>query len=136
LFTWGGTDDFDEIYSVLEGVNAPLWDLVAPPKHRLVFQGGHHWDHLPAGQSQCQQTRGPCNLVPLLAADFAALFLTRYMPPPASTIPRIPLSLTPAAVELTPEQQVFASGRLAGLAALSSHPECVLQHHPVAASQE
>jgi hypothetical protein len=91
-----------------------------------VFQDGYHWDYLPADQRG--QTAGPCDLVKFLAADYTALFLSRYLPPPAAAIPRIPPTLQPPEVELTPEQQRFAGGQLLGLSRLPTYPHCTVRH--------
>lgn len=125
LFAWGTGNDADAAFEGRAG--AALWDQVRQPKHRLRFLAGSHFDYLKTGQSACANNdRGPCGLVGAVAADVAALFLSRYMPPPdvGFRAGSVRVTLTPPALKLTPEQQSFAGGHLGGLHALPRHSEC------------
>ena len=129
LLMWGTPDDGQELHAVLNVNNAFLWNNIPPPKHRLVFANGHHWDYLPVDQIQCKQTPGDCRLIKSLAADFIALFLARYMRPPASSNPPdIPASLEKVEHALTQEQDFFAGAHLTGLSAIGADTECTLTH--------
>jgi hypothetical protein len=132
LFTWGSNSDIGEIQAVLEGANSVLWDQVASPKHRVVFKDGAHWDYLRPNETTCDQGgRGPCTLVSALAADFVALFLSKYVPPQhwsQSYNILIPDSLLPPPISLTLEQQFFAGGHLMGMTLVTSAQECAATH--------
>jgi alpha/beta superfamily hydrolase len=130
LFAWGSIVDQAEQDAVLEDGSGVVWDEVAPPKHRLVFSDGHHWDYLPPPQSTCGQTQGPCDLVGLLAAAFTATFLSKYMPPAewANGGLSIPDNLLPPTTELTVEQQFFAGAHLPGLSLISLRGDCSVTH--------
>lgn len=123
LLTWGSIDDTAEINAVLEGSNAPLFDSVPRPKHRVVFAEGHHWDYLPANQTTCESSTGPCDLVDNLAADLVAVFLSKYLAPPGFAGSTIDDDFTLPEVELTQDQQFFIGGHLTGLRAIENRPE-------------
>jgi pimeloyl-ACP methyl ester carboxylesterase len=122
LFAWGQADVFADLGS--------LWGQVALPKHRLVFALGEHWDYLPANSTTCEDARGPCDLVRYLAADFAATFLSKYMPPQRWPQLRhdIEDNLIPPPHALTEEQQFFAGSHLMGLSLICDNGACSATH--------
>ncbi len=105
------------------------WNALPAPKHRLVFPDGEHWDYLPASETECDTNSGPCTLVHDLSADFAAVFLSKYMPPERAGFAAgfIPDNLVPPTVPLTTDQQFFIGGHLASFRAVASHPGCGAQ---------
>jgi pimeloyl-ACP methyl ester carboxylesterase len=119
LFTWGTADDPGENSAVLGG---ELFDSVPRPKHRVVFAGGHHWDYLRPNRTSCGETTGPCRLVGSLSADFACLFLSKYLPPRGLSGGAIPDDLSLPTVNLTNEQQFFAGAHLTGLRTIARPP--------------
>jgi Chlorophyllase len=123
LFAWGQAD-------VLADLGNILWGQVALPKHRLVFALGEHWDYLPANSTTCEDARGPCDLVRYLAADFAATFLSKYMPPQLwpqlSSV--IENNLIPPPRMLTVEQEFFAGNHLMGLSLICDNIVCSATH--------
>jgi len=125
MFMFGTGDDLD---ANLEA--GGLFEKVKPTKHKIAFAGGAHFDYLPHKiDSSCGQGADvACDLVRLLAADFTALFFTRYMPPPLLAIPGIPANLLPPAVDLTPQQQFYAGSMLVGLSLVRGARECGLTH--------
>jgi hypothetical protein len=124
LFTWGS----DSADIIEQPANLGIfWDDIPAPKHKITFQGGYHWDYLPEGQSLCGNDRGPCNLLPSLASDFTALFISKYMAPESAVL-SIPGSLEPPQTSLTFEQEFYAGGHLIGLAGLASGSGCSLTH--------
>jgi pimeloyl-ACP methyl ester carboxylesterase len=119
LFAWGQADPIADLGS--------LWGRVASPKkYKLVFARGEHWDYLPANSTTCGRFRGPCDLVGLLAADFAATFLSKYMPPERWPQLRsdIKNDLIPPPHALTTEQQFFAGAHLMGLSRICASSVC------------
>ena len=91
------------------------WNLLTTPKHKIMFNRGQHWDYVPAPDTACGTTPGPCDNVDNLAADFAALFMSKYMPPPGGfgdPASSIPDNLTPPEISLTVQQQFFAGSHL------------------------
>jgi hypothetical protein len=120
LHTWGLGGD----------VNAPLSDALfgalATPRHKAVFDGGEHWDYLPAGRTTCDQARGTCDVVHVVATDLVCTFFGKYMPPEGwptlGTI--IPDSLIAPALSLTFEQQFFAGNNLMGLSLMTGRAGC------------
>ena len=84
----------EEIFASLD---AGLWDQVAAPKHRVVFDGAEHWDYLPAGDSSCETERGPCECVHVLTRDIVSVFFGKYLPPEEwpRLGDRVPNSLVP-----------------------------------------
>ena len=127
MFTWGTGDDND---AKLDGPNASLFDKVSGSKHKIVFEGGNHFDYLPTDLlMRCgSNSAGPCDLVSLLAADFAALFLARYMPPPMTTVQIAPSLQFIDPGELTPEQEFYAGAHLVGLSLIGGNSDCSLTH--------
>lgn len=140
LLFWG--DDL-----TLEVLTVPMssWeDQFTAPTHVVEVLGGGHWDYLPPGRSACEHGtadgRGPCGLVPFLAADIVACFLTRYLPPP--DLPEISLpwpfgsipflftihpSLRPPVLILSDEQKFFAGGHLSAWQLVEGRDECGLR---------
>jgi alpha/beta superfamily hydrolase len=128
LFAWGS--DATESNAQIDVV-ADIWDRIKTVKHKLVFENGLHWDYLPPSDHPCKdELKGKCSLVPSLAADYAALFLSRYVPTAGAVIKGlIPPSLTPPSVVRTALQDVFWSGHLQGLKCLPSAGErCKVTH--------
>ncbi len=123
LFMWGTDDDpvGGDLDAQLDGEQIFQWNKVQPPKHRVRFIGGPHFDYLKPGQSACVSS-GPCSLVSSVAAHVAALFLSGCMPPPDAGIPKksIDVSLTLPPLSLTRAQEFFVGGHLGGLKATIS----------------
>lgn len=124
LLTWG-TEPGLEVLTVPFG----RWrEQFSGPTHVVEVHGGGHWDYLPAGRSGCEGDpgRGPCHLVPHLAGDVVACFLTRYLRPDG--VPQTPWpwplsawlpephaihpSLRRPPLVLTQQQEFFAGGHL------------------------
>jgi Chlorophyllase enzyme len=125
LFAWGSNDTFADLGS--DG----FWGEVAPPKHQLVFAGAGHWDYLPANSTMCEGrgiggVRGPCDLIQNLAADLAATFLSKHMPPQRWPELRHDIGddLIPPPHALTEEQQFFAGNHLMGLSLICDTSVC------------
>ncbi|MCW5983562.1 MAG: hypothetical protein KIT09_36060 [Bryobacteraceae bacterium] len=116
--------------SALEDVEASLpdsvWNALPRPRHRAMFANGFHWDYLPAGQTPCDLNRGPCPRVAGASVDLVTMFFAKHLPPEFSPdMPdKIPDSLTPPELELTPEQEFYAGGHLIGYKLLAGNPEC------------
>jgi hypothetical protein len=129
LLTWGtGGED---LLVPVEDWN----DRLAAPAHVVELHDAGHWDYLPGGRSTCTGQRGPCTLVPALAADVVALFFARYLPPEnwADASPwwfpwfpwfRVHPSLRPPTLLLSAEQKFFAGGHFAAWALMADRPAC------------
>jgi pimeloyl-ACP methyl ester carboxylesterase len=119
LFVWGSEES-------LASLDTGLWDLIAAPKHRVLFDRAEHWDYLPAGRSTCETRRGPCDLVGVLTMDIVSAFFGKYLPPEGwpDLGSRLPNSLIPPSLTLTTEQQFFAGGHLMGLSRIGEHAGC------------
>lgn len=108
LFFWGsGEPSF--------GLPESYWNALSTPKHQIVFNRAQHWDYVPASDTACDSEAGPCDNVDNLAADFTALFVSKYMPPPGGfgdPASSIPDDLTPPQVNLTVQQEFFTGGHL------------------------
>ncbi|CAG0935832.1 hypothetical protein TFLX_04682 [Thermoflexales bacterium] len=130
LFTWGSGDDVEAQLDRPQLLS--LWNTIRLPKHKLVFKGGAHFDYLYSTELPCNsaKSKGPCSLVPSLAADYAALFLSRYIPPAGAGIKGlIPPTLVPPFVHRTALQDFFATGHLEGVNSLPQHgTDCLLDH--------
>jgi alpha/beta superfamily hydrolase len=125
------------VLSVLEAIGAPsffmwgderdrldvggLWDHVQAPKHGAFFPG-MHFDYL-TPWTGCSFLRGSCTLIEPVAAELAALFITRYMPVNLS-LAHIPVTLDPPNVTLTPKQQFFGAAGLTGLQDIKTRAGC------------
>ena len=122
LFTWG-TEAFSERDAILPD---SLWNQIAVPKHRAVFTNGEHFDYLYAPQLPCRGTKGPCRYVGEATADLVTMFFARYLPPElAPDLPgRIPNTLVPPPLQLTPEQEFFAGGHLIGMGLFNGNAQC------------
>ena len=119
LLVWGGASDlFTDIGS--------SWDQLVSPRHRVVFRNGEHWDYLPDTDIPCALTRGLCDGLGPAVDDVVTMFFGRYLPSELAVdlIERIPASLVPPPLELTPEQQPFASAFLTGLSVLRDEAGC------------
>jgi alpha/beta superfamily hydrolase len=125
LFAWGShdTEDFAQI-----DVIPDVWNKIKTVKHKWVFEKGRHWDYLsPSELPGSSDERGPCSLIPALAADYIALFLSRYVPPAGAGIAGlIPPKLIPVPTAArTALQDLFWSGHLEGLKSLpTAGKEC------------
>ncbi len=129
LLAWG-TDD-DSLVPVAE------WESkLAAPAHVAQLKDGRHWDYLPEGRITCSSNvRGPCELVPYLAADLVTLFFSRYLKPErwaAQSTPtwlpwfNVDPSLTPPPLLLTTRQKFYAGGHLAVWPLLRQSKTCAL----------
>jgi hypothetical protein len=128
MFMWGtGSSD---IFARLEGGADLIWQETPGATHKVVFRGGEHWDYLRQGTTTCADFNGPCTLMRSLAADFLTTFLSHYMPPQKWLLlnATIPHSLIPPPLNLTPEQEFFAGGHLAGFAEIGSSEICSFTH--------
>lgn len=122
LLVWGGVEDsFTQLSDA-------AWNELPRPRHRAVFAEGRHWDYLPAGATPCDPERGPCRHHAAASADLVTMFFAKYLPPElAPQLPgRIPDSLTPPPLVLTPEQEFYAGGHLYGMRAIQDSPGCGL----------
>jgi pimeloyl-ACP methyl ester carboxylesterase len=116
FFMWGNGLFFEDL-----DVFSPNWSTVPGIKYAGVFEG-EHFDFI-TDQPGCGEPRGACPLIGAAAADLVALFLARHNPVLLSN-PDVPVDLQPPAAPLTPEQQFFAGGRLAGLTQLEDREGC------------
>jgi hypothetical protein len=125
LFTWGGL--VEDTQAVL---GETAWNIIPPPKHRVVFAGAHHWDYLRPIGSDCALTVGDCSLVGAVAADMVTIFLSKYLMPEAAgpLLNFILEDLVLPAIELGFEQQYFAGGHLSGLSLLPLNAACTVTH--------
>lgn len=103
------------------------WNALPPPKHKIVFAQGRHWDYLPAGTTPCEEARGPCRFLKAAASDFVITFFSKYLPP--ELVPNlpdlIPDSLVPPPLDLsTFEKEFYGGGHLTGVRALSGNDAC------------
>lgn len=119
------------------GLTEPEWNALSPPKHRAVFKKGDHWDYLPLEEWEslpCISSRGPCPHVPAATADLLTMFFGKYVPPELSPHlpPRIPSSLFPPRLVLSPKQKPFATNYLVGMRALDTHSDCGIALTPPA----
>lgn len=131
LFTWGS--DFP---AEVLGVQVSQWEALTSPAHVAEFHDAGHWDYLPVGRSACHESEpASCTLMPFLAADLVACFLTRYLRPEGVPVKKwgpwklftIHRSLRPPAFfpwYLTSEQQFYAGGHLNAWKAVPSHDGC------------
>lgn len=115
LFAWGTGDDAD---------SGGLWASIPEPKHQLRFENGDHWDYLPAASTTCESSVGPCSLVEGLTADFTAVFISKNMPPEASSPFTIPDDLSVPAVVLTADQVFYAGAHLTSFQLITSTAGC------------
>jgi hypothetical protein len=88
-----------------------LWNLVAPPKYH-GFYSGEHFDYIP-DEPNCDELRGDCPLISIIAADLVALFITRYTRVPLARA-RIPANLDPPPVALSSSEETFSGGQISG----------------------
>ena len=129
MFMWGTGIEIPEPYAQLEGPNDAVWHETPGATHKVVFRGGEHWDYLQPGISTCETTRGPCELIQSLSADFLTSFLSHYVPPHPSTNSAIPHSLTiPLPLNLTLQQEFYAGGHLQGFAQIGTATGCSVKH--------
>jgi pimeloyl-ACP methyl ester carboxylesterase len=124
LFTWG--TGFGDVFST---IGDATWDSLPGTKHRAVFPDAGHWDVLPPSRTTCENQRGDCDLVWVLAMDLVAAFIGRYLPPESwvgytSTIPR---ALAPVVLTPTDEQAFFVGGHLTGFGRLEGSAGCSVE---------
>ena len=102
------------------------WNALPGEKHKLVFEDGEHWDYVPPSVTTCDNTASACGLIDDLAADFTAVFLSKYMPPEeAGILPGfIDPNLVLPAVSLSPQQAFFAGGHLASFGLVGPDANC------------
>lgn len=120
LLFWGGAGD---LFTQLSDAQ---WQQMRKPRHRVVFEEGEHWDYLSETTVPCSHGAGACPHLASATADLVTMFLGRYLPPEhATSLPqRVPPTLEPPALNLTPEQEFFAGGYLGGYEALEGHASC------------
>lgn len=106
LFLFGTADTYANLQP------ASSWSSVPSPTHRVIFDGGTHWDYLDT-QSACDTSNGPCDLVHSLTADLTALYLSKRM-----RVLSIPDSLEPPAFSLSADQIFYAGGHLSSFDSL------------------
>ena len=118
LFAWG-TVDFAADAS-------RLWGIIPQPKHQLRLEDGHHWDYLLPANTTCETSVGPCSLVEGLAADFTAVFISKYVQPEASalTANTIPDHLSVPSVTLTGDQVFYAGSHLTSFQLIAATAGC------------
>ncbi|MBC9795821.1 alpha/beta fold hydrolase [Sinomicrobium weinanense] len=90
-----------------------FWNSLPVPKHQAVFQGGFHWDYLPSGATNCEQSvggRGDCSSTSILSTELLSMFFGKYLRKSNRPYARIPNSLIPPDLTLTSEQQFYAGG--------------------------
>jgi hypothetical protein len=124
LFIRGGDTTVQEVSTV---ISDPQWNALPPPKHKIEFAQGEHWDYLPAGTTPCNQSRGPCQFLKAAASDFVITFFSKYLPP--ELVPNlpdlIPDSLIPPPLDLsTYEQNFYGANYLTGVSVLSGNDAC------------
>ncbi len=121
LLVWGSASD---LFTDIDG----LWDQLATPRHRVVFPNGEHFDYFPAPDlPPCAHgLRGPCQAQAPAVDDLVTMFFGRYLPPQLGVdlVERVPASLVPPRLDLTPEQRPFAGGFLTGFASMAGSPGC------------
>lgn len=120
----------------------PLWDLAVPsfhawgteglfsdalsdedfariarPRHRIVLEGGEHWEYLHGQTGGCAPSGGACHLLGPIAHDLLAGFFARYLPPSEAALAgaAIPPTLVPPEIDLTFQQEFYAGAHLSGL---------------------
>lgn len=126
LFTWG--QGFGDVFAMLEGGAAVLWNAAQPFKHSVRFPGAGHWDYLATTKTTCVSNAGPCNLVESVAADFVTTFMSKYMPPDDShyVTQLVPDNLVPPPLTVTKKQQPYAGAHLPGFSQLFSQNACTV----------
>lgn len=127
LFIWGAGISAAEASADL----GEWWSQLEIVKHRLVFSETDHWDYLGPAGSACASWQGDCpSFVRDLAADFVLTFLSHYLPPEKWWLlpTTIPHSLVPPPLALTPAQEAFAGGHLAGFARTVGGGACSVTH--------
>jgi len=123
LVVHGGSND------LFTRIPPGVWNALPRPRHRVIFTNGRHWDYLSVGAVPCDDPGPrPCPLIASAAADLVTMFLGRYLTPEFATdLPgRIPPTLIPPPLVLTPEQNFYAGGYLNGLQTALNTPGCEL----------
>jgi pimeloyl-ACP methyl ester carboxylesterase len=117
LFMWArnlGDEDLDQ---------NGLWSHIPQWKYAAPFDGSH-FDYLDRVDS-APALRGPCPYIPELAAALVALFIAENLPTPLGTT-HVGIDLQRPQVQLTPQQQSYASGHLNGLNEIAGDTRCTL----------
>ena len=102
LFLYGTADTF--------AAQPALLGTAPSPTHRVIFDGGLHWDHLDSVNPTCDSQVGSCNLVHSLTADLTTLFLSKIL-----RVATIPDSLEPPEFTLSADQTFYAGAHLTSL---------------------
>ncbi len=120
LLVWGGAGDLFTQLSDAE------WNQLRRPRHRVIFAEGEHWDYLKGVAVPCRHSTGACPHLGPAVDDLVTMFFGKYLPPEfGDGLPgRVPTSLAPPPLDLTPEQEFFAGGFLNGWDSLSGHSAC------------
>lgn len=98
-----------DLAEALVGFN---WTGTPLPKHKAEFEEGFHWDYMLPSQVQCSNSfgHGSCGESAQLTTELITMFFTRYLRRSSSVDDRVPLSLIPPDITLTPDQEFFAGG--------------------------
>lgn len=101
---------------------------IARPRHRVVLEGGEHWEYLSGQTGGCAPTGGGCHLLGPIAHDLLAGFFARYLPPSEAWVSgaAIPHTLVPPEIDLTFQQEFYAGAHLAGLDMARFSQGCVV----------
>ena len=127
LFTWGTHTSSD----ASADLPPQFWNPIPQPKYRVLFADAEHFDYLYTAELPCRRLRGPCPFVGAYTTDTVTMFFARYLQPEhwPDLSTKIPDSLIPPttaelAQNLTPEQQFFLGGYLAGVPAFHDMSKC------------
>ena len=107
---WGGSGD------LFTQLSAAEWEAMSRPRHRMVFEEGEHWDYLGNTPVPCRPAASSCPDIQGATVDLVTMFVASHLPPELATnlAERVPDSLEPPELDLTPEQEFFAGGLLGG----------------------
>jgi hypothetical protein len=100
-----------------------LWYNLTQSRYAATFRG-EHFDYLPAAATGSNE-RGPCAKIDVLAAALTTIFVAQNLPTTFSTA-QVGFDLRVPATTLTPSQQTYASGNLAGIDAFNATAGCHL----------
>lgn len=120
LIAWG-----DQDWSAI--IPDGNWNALPTNRHKLVFTDGQHWDVVPGTSTICEggDPLGPCTLTADLAADLAAIFLSKHMPPEDATdLGGIGNDLSLPSVTLTGDQVFYAGAHLTSLSTFGPDADC------------
>jgi hypothetical protein len=124
FFAWG--DKAEDRFAALP---EETWAEIRHPKHRVIFEGGFHWDYLATESTPCDSARGPCRYVGAATIDLVTMFFAKYLPPELSpNLPdRIPDTLIPPPLDLRQEQEIYGAGHLVGVTLFNRLNVCRMQ---------